>query len=240
MRGETNARVVGPQAGRPLILSNALGATAEMWEPQLPAFADLRVVLYDHSPRSSIADLGRDVIALVDRFALRSFSFCGLSLGGMVGMWLAVNAPDRVDRLIVACSSARFGERREWLERAALVRSEGMSAVAYDALEKWFTADFRDRDRYLRMQLAMTPEDYALGLEAIGAFDFRSALKGITAPTLVLAGAEDAAIPPADAALIAEGVSRAELVVIGRAAHLANVEQPEIFSTAVLSHLDGP
>ena len=84
MRGETNARVVGSRDGRPLILSNALGATAEMWEPQLPAFADLRVVLYDHSPRSSIADLGRDVIALADRFALHSFSFCGLSLGGMI------------------------------------------------------------------------------------------------------------------------------------------------------------
>ena len=157
----------------------------------------------------------------------------------MVGMWLAVNAPDRIDRLILACTSARFGDPADWHERAALVRSEGMASVAYDALEKWFTPAFDNREPYLRMQLAMPPEDYALGLEAIGAFDFRDELGRIEAPTLVIAGAEDEATPIGDAELVADLVDGARLVIIDGAAHLANVEQALAFSDAVLTHVVG-
>ena len=157
----------------------------------------------------------------------------------MVGMWLAVNAPDRVDRLVLACTSARFGEPEGWAARAALVRSEGMAAVAGDALDAWFTPRFVDRRRFLEMQLAMPAEDYARGLEAIGVFDFRDDLAQIAAPTLVIAGAEDPATTLVDARFLAERIPGARLAVIPRAAHLANVERPERFNAELLHHLAG-
>jgi 3-oxoadipate enol-lactonase len=157
----------------------------------------------------------------------------------MVGMWLAVNAPDRVDRLVLACTSARFGEPEQWAAKAAVVRSEGMAAVAGEALDAWFTPAFADRSRFLDMQLAVPPEDYARGLEAIGAFDFRDAVAQIAAPTLVIAGAEDPATTVADAQFLAERIPGARLVVIAGAAHLANVEQPERFNAELVRHLTG-
>jgi 3-oxoadipate enol-lactonase len=231
---------VGLEAGPPLVLSNALGTTASVWDPQLPALGErFHVLLYDHLPRSSVADLGRDVLAMADDLGLDRFAFCGLSLGGMVGMWLAVNAPNRIGRLVLACTSARFGVPEEWDARAALVRAEGMPALAYDALQKWFTPAYPDRDRFLTMQLDIPQEDYAKGLEAIGGFDFRERLAEISAPTLVIAGAEDFATTPAEAAFIAREIPHACLVVLEEAGHLANVEQAEAFTAAVLGHLRG-
>jgi 3-oxoadipate enol-lactonase len=233
-------KITGQEAGQLLVLSNALGTTSELWEPQLLVLAtDFRVVLYDHQPRPSVAALGSDVLALADEVGLDRFSFCGLSLGGMVGMWLAVNAPDRVHRLILACTSARFGEPAEWRERAERVRTDGMVAIAHEALEKWFTPAFHDRERFLRMQLETPREDYALGLEAIGEFDFRDQLGQIRAPTLVIAGAEDCATTPADATFIARRIPGARLLVLEGAAHLANVEQADAFTAAIQEHLRG-
>ncbi len=221
------------QPTRTLVLSNALGTTAAVWDPQLPALGAFRVVRYEHPPYTSVAELGREVLRLVPG----RFSLCGLSLGGMVGMWLAVYAPERVDRLVLACTSARFGDPAEWADWAALVRTRGMGAVAEDALEKWFTTAFRAREPFLRMQLETPAEDYAAGLEAIGSFDFRDRLGRIGAPTLVIAGAEDTATTPADAAFIADRIPDARLVVIEGGAHLANVERPEAFTAALLDHL---
>jgi 3-oxoadipate enol-lactonase len=208
-----------------------------MWDRQLPELRSFRVVTYEHSPRPEVAALARDVLALADGLGIARFSFCGLSLGGMVGMWLAAEVPDRVDRLVLACTSARFGEPGTWAQRAAEVRAEGMEPVARDALGKWFTPAFRDREPFLEMQLRTPPEHYALGLEAIGAFDFRNRLEEIAAPTLVIAGAEDTATPRADADVLAERIPGARLVVLPSAAHLANVEQPDAFNDAVLAHL---
>ncbi|HSS73308.1 MAG TPA: alpha/beta fold hydrolase [Gaiellaceae bacterium] len=218
-----------------LVLSNALGTTAALWDPQLPALGGFDVVRYEHPPYSSVAELGREVLRIVPG----RFSLCGLSLGGMVGMWIAVNAPDRVDRLVLACTSARFGEPEGWDTKAALVRSEGMAAVAGDALDAWFTPRFVDRRRFLELQLAVPAEDYARGLEAIGAFDFRDELAQIAAPTLVIAGAEDPATTVGDAEFLAERIPGARLTVIPGAAHLANVEQPERFNAELVHHLAG-
>src|SRR5262245_15997644 len=169
--------VTGPARRPLLVLSNALGTTAAVWDPQLPGLGAFDVVRYEHPPYTSVAELGREVLRLVRG----RFSLCGLSLGGMVGMWLAVHAPERLDRLVLACTSALFGDPAVWRAKAALVRSEGMAAVAGEALDAWFTPAFADRARFLDMQLAVPPEDYARGLEAIGAFDFRDALAEIAA-----------------------------------------------------------
>jgi 3-oxoadipate enol-lactonase len=216
-----------------LVLSNALGTTAALWDRQLPALGAFDVVRYEHPPYRSVSALGQELLRLVRG----RFSLCGLSLGGMVGMWLAVNAPDRVDRLVLACTSARFGEPADWTAKAALVRSQGMAAVAEEAHDAWFTPRCADRSRFLEMQLAMPPEDYACGLEAIGAFDFRHALAKIAAPTLVIAGAEDPATTVADARFLAEGIPDARLAVIPGAAHLANIEQPDRFNAELVRHL---
>jgi 3-oxoadipate enol-lactonase len=231
-------RLHGPEDGPPLILSNALGTTSAVWDAQLPALAmRYRVLTYEPEPRPTVEALAEDVLGLAAAAGLGRFSFCGLSLGGMVGMRLAVSAPEHVDRLVLACTSARFGEPSEWEVRASLVRKHGMQAVAADALEKWFTPGFEDRARFLAMQLATPAEDYALGLEAIGGFDVRNELESIEARTLVIAGAEDAATPPADGAYLAERIPRARLVILPATAHLANVEQAEAFNEAVLAHL---
>ena len=231
-------RVLGPSDGQPLVLSNALGTTSELWDPQLPELTRrFRVVLYDHPPRSSVAELADVVLEIVDGLRIQRFALCGISLGAMVGMRLALDCPDRIDGLVLACTSARFGAPEEWDERAALVRAEGMTTVTHDALEKWFTPAFRDRERFLRMQLEFPPENYALGLEAIGAFDVRHRLGSIRAPTVVVAGAEDSATPPADAAFIASRIPHARLVVLEGAAHLANVERPDAFTSVVVEHL---
>jgi 3-oxoadipate enol-lactonase len=223
-----------------IVLSNALGTTARMWDPQIPRLArEVDVVRYDHTPRETVAELADDVLALAADHEIGRFDFCGLSLGAMVGMTLAAEHPERIGRLVLACTSARFGEPGDWTARASLVRSEGMKAVAFDALEKWFTPDFADREPFLEMQLKTPVEDYARGLLAIGSFDFRSRLQEITAPTLVIAGAKDTATTPADASLIAEGIPSARLVVLENAAHLANVEQAEAFTDALLEHLRG-
>jgi 3-oxoadipate enol-lactonase len=186
-----------------------------------------------------VPELAADVLRLVDEQDVSRFSFCGLSLGAMVGMWLGANAADRIDRLVLACTSARFGAPAEWEERAAFVRQQGMSSVAADALDKWFTPAYEDRDAYLQMQLEALPDTYARWLEAIGGFDFREQLDRISVPTLVIAGAEDDATPVTDAAFIVAGIPDARLVVIEGAAHLANVEQPRLFTDAVLGHLHG-
>jgi 3-oxoadipate enol-lactonase len=169
-----HVEIVGPPGAPAVVFSNALGTTSDLWHPQVPALsANFRVVLYDHPPLASVEALARHVLDLADELHLERFSFCGLSLGGMVGMWLGANAPDRLDKLVLACTSARFGVPEEWRERAALVRAEGMAGVAYDALDKWFTPAYQEREPFLRMQLETSADDYALGLEAIGAFDFR-------------------------------------------------------------------
>jgi 3-oxoadipate enol-lactonase len=228
----------GPDGAPALVLSNALGTTIDVWDAHVPALArERRVVRYQPDPRPSVDALARDVAGLLDELGLPRVSFCGLSLGAMVGMTLAVAQPERIDRLVLVSTSARFGVREEWYERAAVVRGEGMRAAAYDALDKWLTPSYEDRAPFLEMQLATPAEDYALGLEAIGEFDFRDRLEQITQPTLVVVGSEDEATPPSDAELMATRIPDAELLVLDGAAHLANVERPEVFTEALLEYL---
>jgi 3-oxoadipate enol-lactonase len=234
------------------MLSNSLGTDLGMWDDQLPSLVDrFRVLRYDQrghgcSPAPpgpyTIAELAGDALGVLDRLGLERVSFCGVSLGGMTGMWLAVNAPERLDRLALCCTSAYLPPRENWTERAATVRASGMEAVVDAALERWFTpalAELRPDglERARRALRGVSAEGYAGCCEAIAAHDLRAELGSIRVPTLVLAAADDPATPPEHGRLIAEAVEGARLVVLERGRHLVAVEQPDDFTRAVLAHL---
>jgi 3-oxoadipate enol-lactonase len=235
-----------------LVLSSSLGTTSALWDGQMPALErHLRVVRYEHRGHGdsdvppgpyTVEELAGDVIELLDRLELERVSFCGLSLGGMVGMSLALQAPERVDRLVLCCTSAYLGPPETWFERARLVRAEGVAAVADAVLGRWFTETFHAEQPQLvarfRHMLVSTPrEGYAACCEAVGQWDARDLLHAVSAPTLVIAGAEDPATPPEHGQLTADRIPEARLVVVAEAAHLANVEQPDAFNEALLDHL---
>lgn len=247
-----SARLDGPTDAPVLLLGSSLGTTGAMWEPQLAALAAaFRVVRYDHRGHGgspvpagpyTVGELADDVLALADRLGADTFCYAGLSLGGMVGMELAARAPERVDRLVLLCTSALLGPAQSWTARADAVRRGGTAAVADTVVARWFHPDFVAAHPDLlvgyRAMLASTPtEGYAGCCEAIRDMDLTDRLGAVRAPTLVLAGADDPATPPAHGAAIAEGIPGARLVVVDGAAHLANVEQPDRVAELMLAHL---
>lgn len=246
--------VDGPEGAPVLVLSGSLGSALEMWEPQVPALArHFRVVRYDlrghgRSPVPpgpyEIADLGADLIALLDRLGVARAHLCGLSLGGMLSMWAAAHHPERVERLVVCCTSALLGPPEMWIERASVVAAQGAAAVADGVLSRWFTPALHRRDPALiarmRAMLAATPAaGYAACCGAIQRMDLRADLASIRAPTLAIAGAEDPSTPPAHLVRISEAIPGCHLAVVDGAAHLANIEQPAWTSTLILAHLQG-
>jgi 3-oxoadipate enol-lactonase len=245
-------RLDGPADAPLLVLSGSLGTDLGLWSRNTPHWAgSFRLLRYDHRGHGGsdlsagpfgVDELGRDLRGLLDRLGIERASFCGLSLGGAVGQWLAVNEPGRIDRLVLGCSSARFGEPEGWLERARTVRTDGLGAIADAVVGRWFTPRFVEAEPALvaafrERLLATSPAAYAAVCEALAGWDFRDRLGEIETPTLVLAGADDPAAPPADAELLAGRIPGARLVILERAAHLANVEQPGAFAAAVSEHL---
>jgi 3-oxoadipate enol-lactonase len=243
------------RAGDPvLVLAPSIGTHRETWAPQLAAFAQaFHVVRIEHRGHDasdvppgpySLDVLGRDVLSLLDGLAVERFSFCGLSLGAMVGMWLAAHAGSRVERLALCCTSAYLPPAQGWLDRAAAVRAGGTAAVADAVVSRWFTPDFAvsspDLVRAAREMLLTTPaEGYAGCCEAIAAMDLRPLLGRITAPTIVVAGADDLATPLEHAYAVADGIATASpVVVIPGAAHLATLERPDACTEVLLAHLE--
>jgi 3-oxoadipate enol-lactonase len=223
-----------------LALPSSLGTTAELWDANAGYWSrTFRLVRYTQRGRDSIEELGRDFLQLLDDRGLDRVSLCGLSLGGATAMWVAANAPERIDRLVLACTSARFGEPGPWLERAAVVRDQGLEPIADGIVARWFTPAARPEvvARFRQMLVDTPRDDYAACCEALARWDFRDRLGGIRTPTLVLAGAEDPSTPLDHAELLAREIPEAKLVVLSAAAHLANVEQAETFSRLVTEHL---
>ncbi len=244
-------RLDGPEDAPVLVLSPSLGTTTSMWAPQVDAFTEsFRVLRHDHpghggSPPPdgpvSVETIARGVLELLDELSIARASFCGLSLGGMVGMWLGASAGDRVDRLVLCCTGASIGTPEGYRERAEMVRREGVGVTVAGAGERWFTPAFRDSAaarRLLEDLVTISVDGYAACCEAVGDFDFHGKLHRIAPPTLVVAGEDDPVIPPSAGAELAAGIPDATLVTIPGAAHLANVEQPVPFAAAVLSHLE--
>ena len=231
------------------MLSNSLGTDMSMWDGLLPELSDrFRMLRYDQrghggSPAPagpySIADLGGDVVALLDRLGLERVSFCGLSLGGMTGMWLALNSPERVDRLGLLCTSAYLPPREDWLDRAARVRAGGMEPLVEASLERWFTpeAGAETVERARRALRAVRPEGYAGCCEAIAGHDVRAQLERIRAPTLVIATVDDPSTPPEHGREIAEGIDGAELLVFEHGRHLVAAEHPDEVAHELVRHL---
>ncbi|AGZ42125.1 3-oxoadipate enol-lactonase [Actinoplanes friuliensis] len=241
----------GPADAPAVLLINSLGADLSMWEPQVAALSErFRVIRYDarghgRSPvppgRYALDDLGRDALDLLDRLGVARAHVCGLSLGGMTAMWLAAHAAERVDRLVLFCTSALLGPPEAWAERAATVRSGGTGAVADTVVSRWVTAGFPEAQKqHLREMIAATdPIGYAGACAAIEGMDLRDDLRRITAPTLVVAGADDPATPPGHGRAIAAAIAGARFEVLADAAHLATFEQAEAANRLILEALDG-
>jgi 3-oxoadipate enol-lactonase len=243
----------GRREGAAVVLAPSLGTELSMWETLANSLADdFQVIRYDlrghgASPVPtgpySIAELGADLLGLLDRLGLERASLCGISIGGMSSMWVAAHAPGRVDRLVVCCSSARLDPEARYDDRAVTVREHGVQAIADAVLSRWFTPAFTaanpDVVDLMRARLIGTArEGYAACCEALAAMDLRPVLPSIRAPTLVIAGREDPALPPRHSERIAEAIQGARLEVVPEAAQLANIEQPSVVGELVAGHLE--
>jgi 3-oxoadipate enol-lactonase len=244
--------IAGPPGAPALVLSGSLGSALAMWDPQMEALTrDFRVLRYDlrghgQSPVPpgpyDMADLGADLLALLDRSGIGRAHLCGLSMGGMVSLWTAAHHPERVDRLVVLSTSALLGPPQMWIDRAAIVRERGTASIADAVVARWFTARLRASDPALvertRAMIAATPAaGYAACCGAIERMDLRPDLGAIAAPTLAIAAADDPSTPAAHLARIADGIAGCRLVVVAEAAHLVNVEQPEKVNALIRTHL---
>ena len=253
-RGAFRITVDGDAAAPALILSNSLGTTLEMWDPQVAAFSErYRVIRYDArghggSPVTpgpySFADLGQDVLAVLDALGIECAAFCGISMGGHTGLWLGVHAGERFNAIAVCNSAALIGTAQGWNERAAMVREGGQAAMqtlAASSPGRWFSADFvaaqpATVQRAQGWIAGVAPQGYAACCEALATSDLRGELGRITTPTLLLAGAADPVTTVADAQAMQAGIPGAQLAVVP-ASHLSNLEAPRAFDQAVLQFL---
>jgi 3-oxoadipate enol-lactonase len=241
----------GPADGTPLILAASMGTDLSLWDPQMAELAGTRrVVRYDarghgRSPVPegpyTLADLGEDMVGLMDRLGIERADVCGTSIGGMAAMWTASHAPERIGRLILICTSAR-PDRAAYARRAALVRAEGLAPVADAVVNRWITPDFAarhpERVAALRAMLLATPaEGYAGSCDALAAMDLEADLPRIGAPTLIVAAAHDLALPPVHSEHLASVIPASRMVTVPAAAHLANVEQPAAVTALIVEHL---
>ena len=236
----------------PLILSGSLGTDLTMWEAQLALADQFRLIRIDQrghgqSPMTvgpySMGGLGRDVLDTMDHLGLDRASFCGLSIGGMIGMWLAAKAPERIERLVLICTAAYVPTASAYAERAATVRASGSTSSIADAvLQRWLTPPFAAAQPRARARLRTTlvntaAEGYAGCCEAIAAMDLRDGLARIAAPTLVISGADDPALPVELQAEIAAAIPGARHEVVPAASHIAAVEQPQAINRLIREHL---
>jgi 3-oxoadipate enol-lactonase len=244
--------ISGADSAPALLMGGSLGTTLKLWERQLPLAERLRLVRYDHRGHGAspvppapyeIADLGRDAVALMDSLKLERASYCGLSIGGMVGIWLGANAPERIERLVLICTSAHISPASVWRERAAAVLEAGSAEVIADAVvDRWLTPDYAAEHADVRAELramlvATDAAGYAACCGAIERMDLREQLPRITAPTLVISGSDDPATPVEHQRLIAAAIPGARHEVVGPAAHFAAVQQPEAVNRLILEHL---
>jgi 3-oxoadipate enol-lactonase len=252
---ELHYRSDGPETGPVLLMGGSLGTHLGMWDPQMDALGPRRrIIRFDHRGHGaspvpagpySIADLGGDMLALMDRLNIARADYCGVSIGGMVGQWLAINAPERIGRLVLICTSPDTLNPVAFRDRAETVREAGTTDVVADAVvANWFTEAYAGAHpdviaRHRQMIVDTPVEGYAACCEAVAGHDVRDGLSRITAPTLVIAGAQDRAIPASQGEAIAAGVPGSKLQILDPAAHIASVERADTVNALIAEHLDG-
>jgi 3-oxoadipate enol-lactonase len=245
--------LAGPERAPVVVLSHSLGADLGMWDPQARALAErFRVLRYDsrgHGESAvpaapwSLEAVSRDVLALLDALGLERVHFCGLSMGGLVGMWLGANAAPRVERLVLCSTAAKIGSDESWNARIKSVDEGGMAAVSQAIVERWFTPGFRETAPEVvartKAQLERTPPTgYTRTCAAIRDADCRPSLAAVAAPTLVVSGRTDPATPPAEGQAIARAVRGARYVEL-EASHLSNLEAEAAFTATLSGFLAG-
>jgi 3-oxoadipate enol-lactonase len=244
-------QIDGDPGAPPLVLSNSLGTSLEMWEPQMAAFSGrFRVIRYDtrgHGQSEAtpgpytIDQLGQDVLALLDSLSITHTHFCGLSMGGAIGIWLGVNASNRIDRLVLANTGAKIGTPEMWNARIEAVRKGGTASIAGAVLSRWFTPVMIQSPTPMVSQMRATfertsSEGYAGCCAAVRDLDLRYSLGRIHRPTLVIAGTEDLATPPSDGRFLADHIDHARYLEL-EAPHLSNVQATTAFTQAVVQFL---
>ncbi len=246
-------RLDGPETGPVLVLSNSLGTDLGMWDPQMPALQQrYRVLRYDTRGHGQsglppapyqVDRLGKDVLALMDGLNVSQAMFCGLSMGGMTGMWLGVHAPQRFTKLVLCNTAAKIGTPEIWNSRIATVEQGGTAAILSGVIQRWFTEGFVKAqpaavERISAMLRATPPGGYTAACGAVRDMDQRDSLAAIRLPTLVIAGSHDLSTPAQDGRFIADAIPGARYVEFP-AAHLSNVEVAADFTKALTDFLAG-
>lgn len=252
--GDLHYQLDGPATAPVLVLSNSLGTDLHMWDAQISAFTEhFRVLRYDtrghgHSLVTpgpySIEQHGRDVLALLDALDLAQVHFCGLSMGGLIGQWLAINAPQRLNRLVICNSAAKIGTADIWNGRIDSVLRDGaagMRALRNGTITRWFTPAFAaahpaEVEAVVSVLEHTSPQGYAANCAAVRDADFREQVATIRLPLLVVAGQVDPVTTTDDGHFVLERVSGSRMVVL-EAAHLSSVEAAEVFTRSVMDFL---
>ncbi|WP_371971640.1 3-oxoadipate enol-lactonase [Acinetobacter sp. AL9] len=244
---QINYQTFGEATKPALIFSNSLGTNFKMWQAQIDFFQqDFFVICYDtrgHGASSapqgpySIDQLGQDVVNLLDHLNVEKAAFCGISMGGLTGQWLAIHRPERFNQVVVCNTAAKIGQEQAWNDRAALVREQGLQPIASTAASRWFTEPFIQSNATVVNNLqndlaAGSAEGYASCCEALAKADVREQLKDITVPVLVVAGQQDPVTTVVDCQFMVERIANSQLFEIN-ASHISNVELPNEFNQAV-------
>ena len=242
----------GPASAPALIFSHSLGTTLSMWDAQAPVFEQsfrlLRCDMRGHgqssapAPPYAVTDLAQDILALADSLNIARFHFCGLSIGGMIGMTLALQSPNRLQKLVLCNTAPKIGAADFWNTRIETVRAKGMKEVAPAVTARWFTPQFQTASPHtvastLAVLESLDPQGYIGCCAAVRDFDFRENVGNIHTPTLVISGTHDPAATPADGHFIADHIAGARYVELPTS-HLSCVEDPALFNQAVLSFLN--
>ena len=244
---EINYQTFGDANKPAIVFSNSLGTKYSMWQPQIDALQnDFFVICYDtrgHGASSApqgpytIEQLGQDVTNLLDHLNVKKASFCGISMGGLTGQWLAIHKPEYFNHVIVCNTAAKVGQEQAWNERAALVREQGLQPIAATAASRWFT------ERFIQSQAAIveslsndlaagSAEGYASCCEALAKADLREELKNIKVPVLVIAGQQDPVTTVVDGQFMVDRIPNSQLFEIN-ASHISNIECPNEFTQAI-------
>ena len=235
-----------------VLLSNSLGADASMWDAQVPALLrSFRVLRYDTRGHGQsgmpdgaymLDELGSDVLRIMDHAAVETAHLCGVSLGGLTAMWVALHAPFRLRSVVLSNTAAKIGAAATWNERIAAIEAKGLAGIVDSVPLRWFTPAYQANTAAMEEQKAMllrcSDMGYVRAAAVVRDADLREQVCEISLPTLVISGIQDLATPPSDGRALAESIAGALFMTMA-GAHLSNIEHPEAYNRILLTHLQG-